>query len=81
MVLSDEDKILTKILYLKGYTGKRLTGEFPDKSWTKHGVNKLLKKLRDIGAVDRLPGNSRPHSARTEKKAKLLLSEVPAVCN
>jgi len=77
MVLSDEDKILTKISYLKGYTGKRLTGEFPDKSWTKHGVN----KLRDIGAVDRLPGNSRPHSARTEKKAKLLLSEVPAVCN
>jgi len=23
-----------------------LTGEFPEKSWTKHGVNKLLKKLR-----------------------------------
>jgi len=31
---------------LKRYTAKRLTDEFPEKSWTKHGVNKLLKKLR-----------------------------------
>jgi len=29
-----------------------LTDEFPEKSWTKHGVNKLLKKLRNIGTVD-----------------------------
>jgi len=28
---------------LKEYTEKRLTDEFPEKSWTKHGVNKLLK--------------------------------------
>jgi len=31
MVLSDEDKILIKCLYLKGYTAKRLTDEFPEK--------------------------------------------------
>jgi len=30
-------------LYLKGYTAKRLTDEFSEKSWTKHGVKKLLK--------------------------------------
>jgi len=46
MILSDEDKILIKSLYLKGYTAKRLTGEFLDKSWTKRGVNKLFKMLR-----------------------------------
>jgi len=40
MILSHEDKILIKSLYLKGYTAKRLTGEFPEKSWTKRGVNK-----------------------------------------
>jgi len=28
---------------LKWYTAKRLTDEFPEKSWTKHSVNKLLK--------------------------------------
>jgi len=32
-----------KSLYLKLYTAKRLTYEFPEKCCTKHGVNKLLK--------------------------------------
>jgi len=32
-------------VYLKEYTTKRLTDEFPEKSWTKRGVNKRLKKL------------------------------------
>jgi len=31
-VFSDEDKILIKALYLKGYTAKRLSDEFPEKS-------------------------------------------------
>jgi len=52
---------------LKGYTAKRLTDEFPEKSWTKRGVNKLLKKLWDTYTVDRLPGSSRPHTACTEE--------------
>jgi len=30
-------------MYLKGYTAKRLTDEFHEKSWTKQGVSKLLK--------------------------------------
>jgi len=29
---ADEDKILINSLYLKGYTAKRLTDEFPEKS-------------------------------------------------
>ena len=62
MVFSNEDKILIKCLYLKGYTAKRLTDEFPEKSWTKHGVNNLLKKLRNTGTVDRWPGSGRPRS-------------------
>ena len=59
-----------KSLYLKGYTTNRLTDEFPEKSWTKNGVNKLLKKLRDTGTVDRRPVSSRPHSACTEENAE-----------
>jgi len=54
---------------LKGYTAKRLTDEFPEKSWTKHDVNKLLKKLRDTSTVDRRSGSGRPHS---EKKIAML---------
>jgi len=72
MILSDKDKILIKSLYLKGYTAKRLTDEFPEKSWTMRGVNKLFKKLRDTGIVIRRPGSGRPCSARTKENAKLL---------
>ena len=43
MVFSDEDRILIKSLYLKRYTAKRLTDEFPEKSWTKHGVKAVEK--------------------------------------
>jgi len=40
MVFSDEDKILIKkSFYLKEYIAKRLTDEFPEKSWTKRGVH------------------------------------------
>ena len=62
MAFSDEDKILIKSMYLKGYAAKWLTDEFPEKSWTKRDVNKLLQKLRDTDTVDRWPGSGRPHS-------------------
>jgi len=67
MVFSDEETILIKSLYLKGYTTKRLANEFPEISWTKRGVNKLLKNLWDTGTVDRWPGSSRTRSAHTEE--------------
>ena len=62
-----------KSLYLKEYTAKRLTDEFPEKSWTKHGVN--CSKVVGHRTVDRRPG--RPCSARTEENAKLLLQKFP----
>jgi len=49
-----------------------LTDEFPEKSWTKCGVNKLFRKLRDTGTVDRRLGSGRPRSVRTEESAKPL---------
>jgi len=70
MIFSDAKKILMKSLYLKGYTAKRLTDKFPEKSWRKRGVNKLLKKLQDIGTVDRRPGSGRPRSARTAENVE-----------
>jgi len=53
-VFSVKDKILIKkSLYLKGYTAKRLIGEFPERSWIKRGVNKLLKSW---GTQEQLTG-------------------------
>ena len=45
-VFSHDDSILTKSLYLMGYTAKRLTDEYREENWTKHSVNKLLKSCR-----------------------------------
>jgi len=58
MVFSDKDKILIKSLYLKAYTAKKFTDEFPEKCCTKLGVNKLLKTLRDTATVYRRPNIS-----------------------
>jgi len=41
-----------KRLYSKRHTAKRLIDEFPEKSWTKCGVIKVLKKLWDTCTVD-----------------------------
>ena len=71
MAFIDKDKILIKkSLYLEGYTATRLTDEFPEKSWSKHGVNKLLKKLQNTGTVDRRPGIGRLCSARIEENVE-----------
>jgi len=72
---------LIKSLYVKGYTAKRLTDEFPEKRWTKRGVNKLFKKLQDTGTVNRQPGSGRPRRAHTEKKRKASFFKFPAVCH
>jgi len=58
-----DEKFVFEIL--KGYTPKWLINKFPEKCWTKRGVNKLLKKLRDTGTVDRQTDSGRP---RSEKK-------------
>jgi len=47
-----------------------LTDEFPDKSWTKRVVYKLLKKLRHTaGTDDRRPDSSAEGTASEEKIA------------
>jgi len=74
MILSDKDEILIKKVCIWGGRPTQRRGwQVPEKSWTKHGVNKLFKKLRDAGIVDRLPGSDRPLNARTEENAKVLL--------
>ena len=55
-----------------GYTAKRLTDDYPEKSWTKLVVNKLLKKLQDSGTVDRRPDSGRPRSAHTEENVETI---------
>jgi len=53
MVLSIEDKILIKSLYLKGYTAKTMTDEFPEK--TGQGVL-LISCSKSCGTQAQLTG-------------------------
>ena len=54
MAFSEEDKILIKHYRLeKGYTAGRLLWEFPDKQWTKGGLDTLLAKIDLTGSIER----------------------------
>ena len=66
MVFSKEDRILIQNLYeFKEYGAKRLIKEFPQKGWQLRGLNYLLRRLRETGTTDRLPGGGRPRTSRT----------------
>ena len=68
MVFSKEHKILIRNLYqLKGHKARQLRTAFPVKVWTTSSINRLLKKFRDMGTVDRRQGSDRPRSARTDE--------------
>ena len=68
MVFSEEDKILIKKLnLLKGSNARQLRTEFPDKGWTISSINRLLKKFRDMGTVERRHGSDRPRSAHVDE--------------
>ena len=61
MVLSEEDRILTKNLYyFKGYGAKRLISEFPSEGWKKTTVNDFPKRLKETAS-----GIGRPRTVRT----------------
>ena len=73
MVFTYEDKVLIKNLYLiKGYGPTKLISEFPEKNWTRRGLDQLVKKIRQTGSVDRKKGSGRPKSSRTEEKVSLV---------
>jgi len=75
MVISKEDKILTKSLHeTKGYHICKLLKQFLKKNWTKGGLDNdiLITKLRNTGDIVRKHGSGRPRSTCTDKA----LSEV-----
>jgi len=67
MGFSDDDRILIENLYIfKGNGTKKLIKELPDKGWGLRELNKLLRKLRDIGTTARRSGSGRPRTARID---------------
>ena len=56
---SDKQDFNKKLYQLKRYNARQLRTEFPNKEWTPSSTNKLLKKFRDTGTVDRCQGSDR----------------------
>ena len=54
-----------KCLEIKKYGVKRLIKEFPNKKWTKRGVEDFQKRLRTTGSIERVPGSGRQRMTRT----------------
>ena len=66
LMLTKEDKALIKsVLESKKYGVKRLLKEFPNKKWSKRGVEDFLKRLRTTGSIERAPASGRPRTTRT----------------
>lgn len=73
MPFSYEDKCAIKLLRQhKGYGATKLLKEFPLKSWTKGGLDKLLKKIDSTGTVQRKPGSGRQRTVRTDDNIQLV---------
>lgn len=72
---SYEDKVLIKTYgKQKRYSARKLTKKFPQKKWTRHRLDKLLKKIHETGSVKRQVGSGRPHTMTTSLQLKILLS-------
>jgi len=57
-MLTKEDKTLIKMSgNQKKYGVKWLIKEFPNKKWSKRGVEDFQKRLRTTGSIERAPGS------------------------
>jgi hypothetical protein len=86
MVFSFEYRILiNNLVLLKNYGTRRLLKEFPQKKWSKGGLEKLLRKIRSTGSINRQSGSGRPRSAQIQEIVEtvqgLALSQEDAVHN
>lgn len=80
MPFTEEDKHFIKVLREeKQYSSRRFLKEFPNRNWSRNGLDKLLRKIDQYGSVKRLPGSGRPRSVRTQENidaiAELAMSQ------
>ena len=60
MAFSEEDKHIIKFFRQnKRYGAKRCFKDFPHKSWSRSGLNKIICKTDCTGTSKRLPGSGR----------------------
>jgi len=65
MLTKEDTTLITNVWESKKYGVKRLIKEFPNKKWSKRGVEDFQKRLRTTGSIERAPGSGRPRTTRT----------------
>jgi len=64
-MLTKEHKTSIKMSGNQKVRVKRLIKEFPNKKWSKRGVEDFLKRLWTTGSIERAPGSGRQRTTRT----------------
>ena len=73
MVFSKEDKVLIKNFYeTKGYGARKLVKDFPQKNWTKGGLDSLITKLRSTRGSAWIPQNTADQYKTTADHVKIM---------
>jgi len=58
-LLTNDNKILIKILYLKkGYSAVHMMREFPPRNWSKSTLCNLIKRINTTDNIDTKKGSS-----------------------
>ena len=66
--ITAQDRILIKHLRLeKQWGARRMTNEFPNKTWSTASVSRVINKIDNNSTTERKPGSGRPRSARTQQ--------------
>jgi hypothetical protein len=47
---------------------RRLLREYPNRGWTRGGLDTRIRSIRQRGTIERLPGSGRPRTQRTDEK-------------
>ena len=67
-MFSKDDKAVISTLYQeKGWRGRRIVREFPNKNWLQSSIDRFIKKLINTGSTERSIGSGRPRTSRTEE--------------
>jgi hypothetical protein len=80
MPFTNEDKHLIKVLHKeKHYSSRRFLEEFPNKNWSRRGLDHLLQKIDMFGSIERQPGTGCVRTAwnddNVDQVADLVLSQ------
>ena len=66
MPFTEEEKVIIKHYHVReGLGAKALLKKFPEKPWTRGGLDYLLRKIDETGSVERRRGSGRPKTIRT----------------